>query len=466
MQKCWNTAHSFLINIIPTVSIKPSRNDPCHCGSGKKHKHCCERKEQSQPAAPPSQLNEPAEFTQLIALYNAKRYAEMETRARTLVEHYPKTGFGWKLLGGALLMQGKEALPAFEQTVALLPGDAEAHYNLGVALKELGRLDEAVASYQRAVKIKPDYAEAHSNLGNVLKELRLFDQAVTSHRRALAINPNSAAAHNNLGIVLYQLSLFDEAVASYRNALMINPDYAEAHSNLGNALIELGQLDRAVLSFRRALEVKPDYAEAHYNLGNAQQSLKHFDEARASYHLALKIKPDYSEAHSNLGNALKDVGQWAEAVASYRRALELKPYFPEARSSVLFTLNYMVAGSSAAYLAEALLYGQMAAGQVGSRFTTWRCEVTPPRLRVGMVSGDFNSHPVGYFLESVLAHIDPARIELIAYATQLKEDALTARIKPPWPMSFINRVGALRRCAGTGLVPPCCTRARTAFHAV
>jgi hypothetical protein len=27
---------------------KPERNDPCHCGSGKKYKHCCQDKDKSQ----------------------------------------------------------------------------------------------------------------------------------------------------------------------------------------------------------------------------------------------------------------------------------------------------------------------------------------------------------------------------------------------------------------------------------
>src|SRR5665647_3703640 len=51
-------------------------------------------------------------------------------------------------------------------------------------------------------------------------------------------------------------------------------------------------------------------------------------------------------------------------------------------------------------------------------------------LRVGLVSGDFLSHPVKFFLEGLLVHIDPARIELIAYPTHYSEDELTARIRP------------------------------------
>ena len=41
---------------------------------------------------------------------------------------------------------------------------ADAHNNLGIALKERGELDEALAEYRRALQVKPDLVEAHSNL--------------------------------------------------------------------------------------------------------------------------------------------------------------------------------------------------------------------------------------------------------------------------------------------------------------
>ncbi|HSN40545.1 MAG TPA: SEC-C metal-binding domain-containing protein, partial [Burkholderiales bacterium] len=81
--------------------MKPGRNDPCSCGSGKKFKHCCEGKIAARGPVPP-----PADVSALIALYNGRRYAELESRARVLLGQYPDFGFGWKLLGGALQMQG------------------------------------------------------------------------------------------------------------------------------------------------------------------------------------------------------------------------------------------------------------------------------------------------------------------------------------------------------------------------
>ena len=33
------------------TSLRPGRNEPCHCGSGRKYKHCCLAKDDQQAAA-------------------------------------------------------------------------------------------------------------------------------------------------------------------------------------------------------------------------------------------------------------------------------------------------------------------------------------------------------------------------------------------------------------------------------
>ena len=51
------------------------------------------------------------------------------------------------------------------------------------------------------------------------------------------------------------------------------------------------------------------------------------------------------------------------------------------------------------------------------------------RLRVGFVSGDLRTHPVGYFLESVLAHLDQQALDIVLYPTHSQVDALTKRLQ-------------------------------------
>jgi protein O-GlcNAc transferase len=99
-------------------------------------------------------------------------------------------------------------------------------------------------------------------------------------------------------------------------------------------------------------------------------------------------------------------------------------------SNLLGMMSSTAGYSPAQCLEEARNYGKAVSQKVTTRFTSWSCEPRPGRLRVGMVSGDLHNHPVGYFLEGLLANLDPARVELIAYPTDSRTDELTARIKP------------------------------------
>jgi tetratricopeptide (TPR) repeat protein len=58
----------------------------------------------------------------------------------------------------------QEAINRYEQAIRLTPDFDEAHYNLGVALENLGRTPEAIQHYQQALRIKPDFVEAQNAL--------------------------------------------------------------------------------------------------------------------------------------------------------------------------------------------------------------------------------------------------------------------------------------------------------------
>ena len=335
-------------------------------------------------------------------------------------------------LGVALneLGQLDSAVESYRRALILAPGFAGAHGNLGITLQALGQLEEAAAHYRRAIEINPDYAEAHFKLGNVLKDLGQLDDAVASYRIALKLEPGVSGIHSNLGVALQELGQFENAVACYRQALEIEPNKAQTHVNMGTALQALWKFEEAAATFSRAIEIKPDYAEAHYNLGNALKDLGHIDKAVPTYRDALGINPDLYQAYNNLGAALQELGQLDGATASFLRALEIKPDYIDTLDNLLLSLNYSAGHSPAQFFEQARQYGRVVTAMAGARFTNWQSSVHPERLRIGLVSGDFREHSVGHFLEGLLAHVDPSRIELIAYPTHHIEDKLTARIRP------------------------------------
>lgn len=338
------------------------------------------------------------DMQRIVQLYQAGRHAEAEPLARQLTERFPRHGFGWALLGAALRGQQRhaEALPAIEKAASLAPQDAKLQFTLGNVLRDLGRGEEALARYRQALRLQPDFPEAHYQCG---------------------------VAQQDLGRPA-------DAEASYRRVLKSQPDHVRAHANLAQALQDLGRLDEAQASSERAIRLEPGNAALHFNLADLLHDRGRLEAAEAACRQALRLDPSFAPAQSLLGTVLQDQGRLDEAVAAYREALALDAGDLVTRSALLFCMNYLGSADPARCLEEARCFGEIAARQADAACTQWDCEPQPQRLRVGLVSGDLREHPVGYFLESVVAHLDPSRIELVGFPTRRHEDALTARIRP------------------------------------
>lgn len=380
---------------------KLGRNDPCHCGSGRKFKQCCQGKTEAPPtvptAAPQSSASPtPADLNGLVALFHAGRYAELESQVLPLIARYPEFGILWKIVGAAYQMQGKDALPALRRATELLPDDADAHNNLGNLLRNLRQFEDAAASCRRALALRPDYAEAHSNLANALKDL----------------------------------GQLDAALASYCRAVQCKPDYAIAHFNLANLQRDLGQFDAAAASYRRALELEPKFAKAHSNLGHLlSRKLGRLDEARASYRRVLELEPNWAEAHVNLGNIFKDAGDLDQALACFRRAVALDPNHTQSRSNLLYALSFHPAFDEQAICAEAAQFAPAARQARWPTAGVSRTEDSPRRrLRIGYVSPDFRNHCQSLFTIPLLSNHDHGRFEIYCYADLPQADPISQRL--------------------------------------
>lgn len=282
-------------------------------------------------------------------------------------------------------------------------------------------------------------------------------QAEALYRQVLALSPDHPDALHLLGTLALQASRPDMAIPLIERAIALRPA-APMFCNLGIALRALGRYEEAAGQFRRAIALEPGNVLAHAWLGQTlQQGLGQPAAAVASYRQALALKPDHVEVHNNLGMALKDLGQLDDAVAHFRAAIALRPDWLEVRSNLLLVLSFHPGCTPAEYLAEARAYGALAASRA-KPYTHWLTAAPGAGrgpLRVGMVSGDLQNHPVGYFLEAILPHIDRSRIALHAYPTKLQADELTGRIRPlfaGWnPIAGMSDEQAARRIHDDGI---------------
>jgi tetratricopeptide (TPR) repeat protein len=148
------------------------------------------------------------------------------------------------------------AVLAYRDAIRLNPDDAPAHYNLGVALQQLGQLAEAVAACRTAIRLQSDYPEAHLTLADGLADLGQLAEAEGEYREVIRLQSQFVdAAYYNLGTVLEAQGRPDGAQAAYREALRLHPEFPEAHCNLGVLLRRSGRYAEALEELRRGHEL-------------------------------------------------------------------------------------------------------------------------------------------------------------------------------------------------------------------
>jgi predicted O-linked N-acetylglucosamine transferase (SPINDLY family) len=280
-------------------------------------------------------------------------------------------------------------------------------------------------------------------------------EAEASVRRALQLNPNHAEAHHRLGLILDRTARSREAEACYRRALDLRPDWTAAQSSLAIALTNQDRLEEAAEVFRRVVALEPASAAALVNLALVLARQGKPTEAEAALRKTLILQPDNGGAYVDLARILRDTNRFTEAEDTLRRAIERFPLMTEARSDLLHSLNFNAERSPQYCLEEARRYGEAVRARVNRAYSSWACTRDPVRLRVGITSGDIHSHPVGFFLEGVLGHLDQGRIELVGYPTGPKADALTERVRShfaAWrPLNGLPDEAAARQIHGDGV---------------
>ncbi len=133
----------------------------------------------------------------MVERYNSGAKLEAEHQARLLTEEYPASGTAWKVLGALLQSSGKDAIHALQRAAELLPDDAEANNNLGVALHQCGNSKQGIEYLNRSISIDPNFAKAYFNLGNALQNSGDINEAVNCYRKGLRIAPD-VVGHTSL----------------------------------------------------------------------------------------------------------------------------------------------------------------------------------------------------------------------------------------------------------------------------
>lgn len=288
-----------------------------------------------------------------------------------------------------------------------------------------GDPDFGLDRLQRRLAVVPDDRQARAHYARLLFERGDLDNAVEQLRQLLQLAPDDSSVHCNLGYLSSRQGNIDDALRHLRCAIELQPDFAEAYCNLGLTLNQACDHAGAEQALRRALDLDPGSAQAWTNLGLALYSQGRLGEAELAVRKAVSLAPMQPDMYSNLGLVLQESLLTEEALQAYATAQRLQPGHHASLSNYQMMLQYLPAVASRR-LRDA------AAGAVFA-LVPGACRDTPAgddrRIRVGLVSADLCSHPIGFFLPLPLRHIDRRRFRLIAYSLGARNDAVTERLK-------------------------------------
>ncbi len=184
----------------------------------------------------------------LMRLYDKNEFQQVFNTAQKLAKKYTKSLEIWNLMGASAVKIGHQeaALLAFQKALSIKPDYFQAYTNIGIVLKEQGKLEESIKAYKKALSIKADHSETYNNMGNALTDQGKLDEALEAYANAISIKPDYADAHVNMGVTLHEQGKLKEAIASYGKALHHKPDHAEAHQNLSYVLLSRGELKQGL----------------------------------------------------------------------------------------------------------------------------------------------------------------------------------------------------------------------------
>lgn len=297
----------------------------------------------------------------------------------------------------ALVMSGEiwlradqpgKAINLLDRAVQVKPDHALAWYNLGFALQKIGEWDLAEKAIDACLKLDGKIAKAHFIKGNIYRHRGLYPEAIEAYKDSLRIDETYPDAWNNLGLSLSETDHLEEAAGAYLNALKHDYTLVSAHSNLGILLLQVGQLAGARRACERALEMDPN---------------NHF-------------------SYNTLGSIYSQFGQHDEAIKCFRKAMEIKPDFWMGHSNLLFcTLHRDGTKLDEVFKLHQEWYEAHGKKHVRPNVTFKNTKDPNRRLRVGFVSGDFRSHPVGYFILNTVRKIyEESPFDLYLYANQFE----------------------------------------------
>lgn len=283
---------------------------------------------------------EPTTHAMLAALAYKKRDCP------TAVKHFQQSGqalsskpIALEEYGACLmdLQKTDEALPIFEQLLALSPDDPHARYNLAVVQFSAHQSQEAINTLQPLLDQSEPDTDVLDLASAAFEEVGDTPRAVSLLRQAIVANPEKAKYYVDFGVLSYKHQSFQVGVEMINAGLTQLPKSARLYIARGILFIQMGQFENGQSDFETANRLDPKQGSAAVAEGLAQLQSSNLDQALKTVETQLRSHPMDAFLHYLKAEIITQGGpavggsQFQEAIQAASRAVQLQPDFPLAR---------------------------------------------------------------------------------------------------------------------------------------
>jgi len=239
------------------------------------------------------------------------------------------------------------------------PGNAVAHYQLGVAFDMQHNEGRAESELREAVRARPDLTDAQRALATLELRSGDFDALTQSGQQIIAaapyapdgyimravaemnrqkysdaeqdltkvmgILPNSAVPYVQMGNLYQVQKKYSEASKFYREALDKDPSSTDGLQGVMNVYVAQKQVDQAIAAARGQIAKSPNTSGFYDLLGTALFQKKDLSGAEAAFHKAIDLDGNNSDALLKLGQVQAAGGSVGQALAMYQQSIKDHP---------------------------------------------------------------------------------------------------------------------------------------------
>ena len=295
------------------------------------------------------------------AMLRLGKVPSADSEAKSYVKDHPDDAEGYALVGRIAAHRGKarDARPALERALELLPGYAPAAVLLAEVLHDLkepaqarsvlatalaqyssnpelriglaedqvraGELDAALTTLEALVAERKRYAPGHAHLGHVHRLVDEMKEAEASARTALSIDSGNLLALETLGFVRFKAKDIKGSVEQYRVVLLADPTRIEPYVYIGFCLAIQNELDHAQEMLDKALKLDKEHIDANLKAGVVAYLRGKHRAARKHLTFVLKEDPTRVEAHRYMGYLHLAAGKAKEALKALEIVIQARP---------------------------------------------------------------------------------------------------------------------------------------------